>query len=121
MAWCNYFLLSSSSLNYGLSTFKSGHRRLLILTSPGHFVVLKTLVFLFKFNKFLFELQEYVDLYVDWLLNTSISEQFNAFLSGFDLVVSDSPVKYLFNYKELELLIRGSEVEDSLYILGCSV
>ena len=54
--------------------------------------------------------QEYVDLYVDWMLNSSVSKQFNAFLSGFDLVVSDSLLKYLFDYKELELLIRGSKV-----------
>nr|CAB3267458.1 ubiquitin-protein ligase E3A-like [Phallusia mammillata] len=53
--------------------------------------------------------QEYVDMYSDWLLNTSIAGQFNAFLSGFDLVVNGSPLKYLFLYDELELLIRGSE------------
>ncbi|CAK8684197.1 unnamed protein product [Clavelina lepadiformis] len=56
--------------------------------------------------------REYVDLYADWLLNTSVSAQFNAFLCGFDMVVNESPLKYLFDSNELELLIRGSENYD---------
>jgi len=51
-----------------------------------------------------------VDLYVDWLLNSSIAEQFNAFRTGFDLVVNESPLTYLLHPHELELVIRGSEV-----------
>uniref|UniRef100_H2ZI00 HECT-type E3 ubiquitin transferase n=1 Tax=Ciona savignyi TaxID=51511 RepID=H2ZI00_CIOSA len=56
--------------------------------------------------------QEYVDMYSDWLLNTSIEEQFNAFLGGFELVLSQSPLKYLFEASELELLLCGSEHYD---------
>uniref|UniRef100_F6XVY9 HECT-type E3 ubiquitin transferase n=1 Tax=Ciona intestinalis TaxID=7719 RepID=F6XVY9_CIOIN len=56
--------------------------------------------------------QEYVDLYSDWLLNTSVEEQFNAFLGGFELVLSKSPLKYLFKPKEVELLLCGSEHYD---------
>ena len=31
-------------------------------------------------------------------------------MTGFDMVVYGSPIKYLFDDKDLELLIRGSEV-----------
>jgi len=56
--------------------------------------------------------QEYVDLYTNWLLNESVTEQFNAFMTGFDMVVYGSPIKYLFDDRDLELLIRGSEDYD---------
>lgn len=52
---------------------------------------------------------EYVELYTDWLLNTSVTKQFNAFRGGFDLVCNRSPIRYLFNDEELEILICGKE------------
>lgn len=53
-------------------------------------------------------------LYADWLLNESISEQFEAFRQGFELVVAKSPLKSLFSPEELEILISGSQVSNIL-------
>ncbi|XP_002985532.2 probable E3 ubiquitin-protein ligase HERC4 [Selaginella moellendorffii] len=50
--------------------------------------------------------QRYVDLYVNYLLETSIATQFSAFKRGF-LQVCGGPALRLFQYEELELLICG--------------
>lgn len=54
--------------------------------------------------------QEFVDLYSDFLLNTSIERQFKAFKKGFDMVTDESPLKLLFRPEEIELLVCGSRV-----------
>lgn len=51
--------------------------------------------------------QEYVDRYVDWLLNESVKDQFTAFMKGFCTVV-DGPALHLFRAEELELLVCGT-------------
>nr|CAH8850174.1 unnamed protein product [Trichobilharzia regenti] len=56
--------------------------------------------------------QEYIDLYTNFLLNESVRKQFNAFRRGFQMVVDESPLTFLFRPDELELLIRGSPVYD---------
>jgi len=55
---------------------------------------------------------EYVDRYADFLLNKSIKRQFEAFKSGFDIVVKDSILKSLIRPDELELLVCGSQTFD---------
>eukprot|EP00049_Salpingoeca_infusionum_P027409 m.32070 g.32070 ORF g.32070 m.32070 type:complete len:843 (+) comp9487_c2_seq1:237-2765(+) len=52
--------------------------------------------------------QEYVELYVDWLLNKSIEIPFNAFRDGFSSVVGNSRILSLFRTEELHELICGS-------------
>lgn len=52
---------------------------------------------------------EFVDLYTDFLLNTSIQKQFGAFRRGFLLVTEDSPLEVLFRPEEVELLVCGSK------------
>lgn len=37
--------------------------------------------------------EEYVKLYVDWLINESVETQFRAFYKGFQKVVKDSSIK----------------------------
>jgi ubiquitin-protein ligase E3 A len=54
---------------------------------------------------------EYIQLYVDWVLNRSVAKQFTAFKKGFDLCVPPSSLA-LFVPEELELLICGSEELD---------
>ncbi|XP_024134815.1 ubiquitin-protein ligase E3A [Oryzias melastigma] len=56
--------------------------------------------------------QEFVDLYADYILNTSVESQFKAFKKGFLMVTSESPMKYLFRPEEVELLICGSRKLD---------
>uniref|UniRef100_A0A1I8Q7M5 Ubiquitin-protein ligase E3A n=1 Tax=Stomoxys calcitrans TaxID=35570 RepID=A0A1I8Q7M5_STOCA len=56
--------------------------------------------------------QEFVDLYSDFLLNTSIERQFKAFKKGFDMVTDESPLKLLFRPEEIELLVCGSRKFD---------
>ncbi|XP_075160144.1 ubiquitin protein ligase E3A isoform X2 [Haematobia irritans] len=56
--------------------------------------------------------QEFVDLYSDFLLNTSIEKQFKAFKKGFDMVTDESPLKLLFRPEEIELLVCGSRKFD---------
>ncbi|XP_049574872.1 ubiquitin-protein ligase E3A isoform X1 [Syngnathus scovelli] len=56
--------------------------------------------------------QEFVDLYADYILNTSVERQFQAFKKGFLMVTSESPMKYLFRPEEVELLICGSRKLD---------
>ncbi len=51
--------------------------------------------------------REYVDLYVDFLLNESVRTQFNAFRRGF-LLLADGPVLRLFRPQELEVLVCGT-------------
>ena len=51
-----------------------------------------------------------MDLYTDWLLNTSIAKNFDAFKKGFDLVMSQVPLADLFTAEEVELLVCGSNV-----------
>jgi ubiquitin-protein ligase E3 A len=55
--------------------------------------------------------KEYVDLYVDYVLNKAIEKQFKAFHYGFDLVCGGGGLK-LFHWEELELLICGSSTLD---------
>uniref|UniRef100_A0A183AUY4 HECT-type E3 ubiquitin transferase n=1 Tax=Echinostoma caproni TaxID=27848 RepID=A0A183AUY4_9TREM len=52
--------------------------------------------------------QEFVDLYANFLLNESVKKQFNAFRRGFQMVVDESPLTFLFRPDEIELLVRGS-------------
>lgn len=56
--------------------------------------------------------QEYVSRYADFLLNSSVKKQFEAFKRGFDIVTNDSLLKTLFRPVELELLVCGSQVFD---------
>jgi len=55
--------------------------------------------------------QEYVDLYVKYLLEDSVQKQFDAFLKGFKMIC-DSAGFRMFRYEELELLICGSATLD---------
>ena len=41
--------------------------------------------------------QEFVDLYVDWLLNTSVAAQFTPFYKGFYKVISLESIKVVFS------------------------
>lgn len=54
--------------------------------------------------------QEFVNLYANFLLNESVKKQFNAFRRGFQMVVDESPLTFLFRPDEIELLVRGSGV-----------
>merc|ERR1712013_312611 len=56
--------------------------------------------------------KEYVTLYADFLLNTSVEKQFLAFQRGFDLVTSESPIHMMFTPQELEMLICGEKEFD---------
>ncbi|KAI9138762.1 hypothetical protein BKA69DRAFT_1031170 [Paraphysoderma sedebokerense] len=51
--------------------------------------------------------KEFVQLYCDFILNTSIKEQFQSFKDGFDLVTGGSVI-HLFRPEELEILVCGS-------------
>ena len=57
-----------------------------------------------------------MNLYTDWLLNSSIAENFDAFKKGFDLVMNQAQLADLFVAEEVELLICGSNVS-MLYCL----
>lgn len=52
--------------------------------------------------------QEFVQLYIDFVLNRSIEPKFNAFYAGF-MNVCDGPVMNLFQAHELMKLIIGNE------------
>jgi len=54
---------------------------------------------------------EYVDLYVNYLLGSSVSKLFDAFMGGFK-TICNSPGFDLFRWEELELLVCGSPVLD---------
>ncbi|KAM9384379.1 ubiquitin-protein ligase E3A [Pholidichthys leucotaenia] len=56
--------------------------------------------------------QEFVHLYVDYILNKSVERQFKAFKKGFLMVTNESPLKHLFRPEEVELLICGSRKLD---------
>uniref|UniRef100_A0A3Q3GA73 Ubiquitin-protein ligase E3A n=1 Tax=Kryptolebias marmoratus TaxID=37003 RepID=A0A3Q3GA73_KRYMA len=56
--------------------------------------------------------EEFVDLYVEYILNKSVERQFKAFKKGFLMVTNESPLKYLFRPEEVELLICGSRKLD---------
>ena len=64
----------------------------------------------FMCTSFNSHLQEYVDLYTDWLLSKSIEVQFKAFKKGFDVVIHDTNLVELFRPEEVELLVCGSKV-----------
>ena len=64
-------------------------------------------------------LQEYVDLYTDWLLSKSIEVQFKAFKKGFDLVIGDTSLVELFRPEEVELLVCGSKVSVWIQLEFC--
>lgn len=56
--------------------------------------------------------EEYVLLYVQWLLVDSIKEQYNAFEAGFLLVMESSSIMHVLRPDELELLVVGSRELD---------
>lgn len=56
--------------------------------------------------------QEFVELYAEYMLNKSVEKQFKAFRRGFHMVTNESPLKYLFRPEEIELLICGSRVSE---------
>ncbi|KAI5703179.1 hypothetical protein M8J75_008679 [Diaphorina citri] len=56
--------------------------------------------------------QEFIDLYSDFLLNTSIEKQFKAFRRGFQMVTDESPLSLLFRPEEIEQLVCGSKIFD---------
>jgi len=56
-----------------------------------------------------------VDKYADFLLNESIGVQFNAFYRGFQNVMEESPLQYLFWPEELEQIVCGSKVRSHFY------
>ncbi|XP_017081206.1 ubiquitin-protein ligase E3A [Drosophila eugracilis] len=56
--------------------------------------------------------QLFVNLYSDFLLNTNIQQQFNAFRKGFEMVTDESPLKLLFRPEEIEMLVCGSREFD---------
>lgn len=56
--------------------------------------------------------QEFVELYAEYMLNKSVEKQFKAFRRGFHMVTNESPLKYLFRPEEIELLICGSRVRE---------
>lgn len=62
------------------------------------------------FVTFIYNSQEFVDLYAEYILNKSVERQFKAFKKGFLMVTNESPLKYLFRPEEVELLICGSRV-----------
>ncbi|KAI8084518.1 uncharacterized protein BX664DRAFT_337173 [Halteromyces radiatus] len=51
--------------------------------------------------------EEFVDLYVDFLLNKSVEKQFTAFQTGFNLICRDCAIK-IFRPEEVEQLVCGS-------------
>eukprot|EP01126_Amoeba_proteus_P011282 TRINITY_DN1452_c0_g3_i6.p1 TRINITY_DN1452_c0_g3~~TRINITY_DN1452_c0_g3_i6.p1 ORF type:complete len:668 (-),score=120.19 TRINITY_DN1452_c0_g3_i6:96-2099(-) len=55
--------------------------------------------------------QQYVDTYVNYLLNSSVESQFEAFKAGFQSLC-DGPTIKLFEPEELQLLICGSPILD---------
>jgi ubiquitin-protein ligase E3 A len=63
-------------------------------------------------------MQEFVDMYADFLLNKSVEKQFRAFKRGFQMVTDESPLKCFFQPEEVELLVCGSKVStDALWVI----
>ena len=60
--------------------------------------------------------REFVDLYADFLLNSSVEKQFKAFYRGFLMVTDESPLGMLFLPHEIELLVCGSKVSEIIPI-----
>lgn len=58
-----------------------------------------------------------MDKYADFLLNESIGVQFNAFYRGFQNVMEESPLQYLFWPEELEQIVCGSKVRTTIFLL----
>ena len=56
--------------------------------------------------------KEYVELYVDYLLNKSIEKQFHSFRKGFTSVLTGGAFFEFFVFEEVELLICGERVLD---------
>lgn len=75
-----------------------------------YFITIAVYVIMYGLRGFSLLLQEYVDLYTDWLLSKSIEVQFKAFKKGFDLVIGDTSLVELFRPEEVELLVCGSKV-----------
>lgn len=65
---------------------------------------------------YVYNSQEFVDLYADYILNKCVERQFTAFKKGFLMVTNESPLKYLFRPEEVELLVCGSRVRKSCLI-----
>lgn len=55
-------------------------------------------------------IKEFVDMYTDYLLNSSVEKQFRAFRRGFQMVTDESPLHLLFRPEEIEQLVCGSKV-----------
>ncbi|KAG0414101.1 hypothetical protein HPB47_008741, partial [Ixodes persulcatus] len=87
-------------LNFEVSVEHYGHTTNHELKKGGHHIKVN------KENR-----QEYVDLYVDFLLNSSVQHCFEAFSQGFYKVCS-SKVLDLFHAQELMILVVGSENYD---------
>ncbi|XP_075235231.1 ubiquitin protein ligase E3A isoform X1 [Lycorma delicatula] len=56
--------------------------------------------------------KEFVDLYANFLLNSSVEKQFWAFRRGFQMVTDESPLHRLFRPEEVEQLVCGSKKFD---------
>lgn len=54
---------------------------------------------------------EYVELYVKWMLENSVKQQFDDFVHGFDRVMGNSPTIIL-RAEELELMVVGTSQLD---------
>ncbi|XP_033157414.1 ubiquitin-protein ligase E3A [Drosophila mauritiana] len=63
----------------------------------------------------------FVNLYSDFLLNTNIEQQFNAFRKGFEMVTDESPLKLLFRPEEIEMLVCGSREFDFVELENSTV
>ncbi len=59
-------------------------------------------------------IQEFVDLYADWLLNRSVEAQFSAFRDGFYKVVNRSLLRRLCLPEEVEQLVCGVLVRSAI-------
>lgn len=57
-------------------------------------------------------------MYANYLLNGCIEKQFNAFYTGFHMVIDESPLEALFSPEEVELLVCGSKDWD-IHALVC--
>eukprot|EP00812_Abedinium_dasypus_P010043 NODE_368_length_1627_cov_238.986641.p1 GENE.NODE_368_length_1627_cov_238.986641~~NODE_368_length_1627_cov_238.986641.p1 ORF type:complete len:492 (+),score=157.11 NODE_368_length_1627_cov_238.986641:3-1478(+) len=60
--------------------------------------------------------EEYIRLHCNWILNSSVEQQYGAFCKGFNQCIGDTLFKQLFRAEELERVICGS-VELDLTVL----
>jgi hypothetical protein len=65
-----------------------------------------------------FFVQEFVDLYTDYILNKSVDSQFRAFKKGFLMVTNESPLRYLFRPDEVEALVCGCKVGVFFFLIN---